>query len=104
MLEQSNLIYNHNQFDEPYYSEIVRDIKDYGLNLEDFKYGEIQREIERRMRKVSPIDYCKRIAHKMATYMHTVHNQAVLSMDTDFYMDDNGNIWLTNVENIVIKN
>lgn len=25
-------------------------------------------------------------------------------MDIDYYLDDNGNIWLTNVENIVIKN
>ena len=56
------------------------------------------------MKKANPAEYCQRVAYKMATYMHTVHNIAVLAMDVDFYKDDNENIWMTNVDNIIIKN
>ena len=104
LIDARNLTYNHNQFDEPYYNEIVQEIKETNQELEDFKYSEIQREIERRMKRTNPRDYCLRVTYKMATYLHTVHNMAVLGMDVDFYKDDNDNVWMTNVDNIVIKN
>ena len=41
LTEVRNLTYNHNQFDEPYYNDIVREAKEANQDLEDFKYSEI---------------------------------------------------------------
>lgn len=56
------------------------------------------------MKRADPHQYCHRVAMKMATYIYTIHNIAILGMDLDFYKDDNDNIWMTNVDHIVIKN
>jgi hypothetical protein len=48
----------------------------------------------------APKDYCLRQILKIGHYITAVMKREILSMEAEFYMDDNGKIWFCYANNI----
>jgi hypothetical protein len=51
----------------------------------------------------APEEYCLRTIFKMCHYLSVVRGREILSLNADFYMDDDGQIWLLYARDIVVR-
>ena len=66
--------YDFRTYDKPYLKELFGEIERLGINNK-FKYAEIMKEVERRIKNDYPEKYCKRICLKMAFYLQTFYKE-----------------------------
>ena len=115
IFDEKNFEYDFHKHEKRYIKEIMEEMRARGIDRDAFTYQEIQKEVERRMKKrdvakgkerlrVVGSHYCQRVANKLAFYVQTVYNYDILRMDLDFFKDENDEIWMFHANNIVVKN
>ena len=73
-----------------FYGKVKFDFKQFGSNNKILK-------------KEKPLQYCIKMCHIMGYYLQHLHGLDLLKMHVDFNQDEFGEIWLMNVDKILIR-
>eukprot|EP00347_Sterkiella_histriomuscorum_P017727 403348226 len=94
------ITYDFQSIGRSYEQKIIDDAQFQGIYQTTF---EVQKEVEDKLRKENPQLYCERMTLKMGFYIQQIYQIEVLHMDLDYFIDDNGKIWLFYGKNIVVR-
>ena len=67
-----------------------------------FDYKQFGKD-DKLLMKEKPLQYCIKMCHIMGWYLQHLHRLDLLKMKVDFNQDEFGEIWLMNVDKILIR-
>ena len=80
-----------NKYDSmSFYGEVKFDFAQFGKNDEILK-------------KQYPVQYCLKVCHMIGYYLQMLYQFDLMRMKIDFNQDEFGEIWLTQVEKIIVR-
>ena len=72
-------------------------------------YGRVEFDFEQfgknddQLKKQQPKQYCTKLCHTIGFYLQNVHGYDILRMKVDFNQDDFGEIWLMQVDQLLVR-
>ncbi len=97
---EKDMKYDYRCIGREYEQEILNEAESQGRQLTS---NDLQKLIEEKLVKNNPQAYCERLCLKMGHYAMTLYNKEILSMQADFYQDDNGLIWFYYARKIILR-